>query len=157
MEAIRDRRIECLKLMNIQLSDTKYVLGVFGQYMKQKLLHLLIKECLDYAIPGTMDEMNESTLVDDILECNRFLVESSILNEDTDKDLIKYAENIGILFRNRFCTNILDSSIDIMRKDLHDMSLIAMKNNVHELNDNPLLFPKSMVSRNTLVILLKFT
>lgn len=143
----------CLSYINVQISDTLCVFNIFGEKLKEQFLNLLIGECLLYAIPDTMDEMNDSTLVEDIIDFNEYLVRLPFLKVDQDRDLIKYAEKIGLLFQNRFCTNILDNAIDIMHKDLHDMILVAESNTSTETAKNPSLFPRCMISKSTLEII----
>lgn len=145
--------IKCLGHMNVMIADERCVFTVFGQYMKEGFFNLLIDECLTYSIPETMDEMDESTIVADILGFNQFLVDMLFIGRsEEDLALIKYSQKIDILFQNRFCANILDSSIDIMHRDLHDMIMVS-DNSVAEAAqaaEESNIFPKCMVSKSVL-------
>lgn len=137
-----EKAVHCLSFMNISISDERCVFSIFAEYIKEHFFKLLINECLLYSIPGTMDEMEESTLIDDIKQLNNFLVTNQFFSL-SDDNLIKYSEKIDILFQNRFCSNIIDNSIDIMHKDLHEMVLVD--NSISEAS----IFPRCMVSKST--------
>ncbi|XP_055857387.1 centromere/kinetochore protein zw10 [Episyrphus balteatus] len=143
----------CLGHMNVQLSDQLHVFTIFGDQMKERLLSLIVNECLLNAVPETMDEMHESTLVEDILNFHRFLVDSQLINEESDLALVEFTEKVDILFRNRFCGTIMDTAVDIMRKDLHEMTLIAERNTTDQVANNPFLFPRCMVSKSILELI----
>jgi protein transport protein DSL1/ZW10 len=153
---------QCLGYMNIQLDNDHQscIFSLFASHIKDKFFNLLLNECLSFSIPETIDEMNESTLIADVQKFNGFLHEMLFLNDD-DQQLCEYAEKIEILFRNRFCTNILDNAVDIMRKDLHDMSLMAggdltqikREDGVSEATSS-ILFSRCMISKSTLELVL---
>lgn len=115
----------CLGHMNITIDENECIFTIFADYIKQSFFNLLIHECLDYAIPNTMNEMDGSTIVSDIYELNKFLSEMLFIDEHQDTNLLIYAEKMEILFRNRFCANILDKAIEIMRKDLHETTNVS--------------------------------
>lgn len=143
----------CLGHMNIQLSDQLHVFTIFGDQMKERLLSLIVNECLFNAVPETMDEMHESTLVEDVLNFHKFLVDSQLINEETDLDLVEFTEKFDVLFRNRFCGTIMETAAEMMRKDLHEMTLIAEQNSTEEVANNPFLFPRCMVSKSILELI----
>lgn len=153
------KAFDCLGYMNISISDGCCVFGIFADNIKEQFLRLLIDNCLAQSIPNTMDEMNESTMVADLLAFNTFLCDMLFLSDTRDLELVNFAEKIGILFKNRFCMNIVDSAVEIMQKDLHDMILIADVDNVQaSVSDSVVAFPRCMVSKSTLVSkLLKFS
>ncbi|GAB0092962.1 Centromere/kinetochore protein zw10 [Sergentomyia squamirostris] len=143
----------CLKQMNIPTADGESVFEILREYMKDKFMKLLISECLDYSIPDNMIDMNDSSLVTDITEFHEFLQEILFLTPD-NRELLEYAEKIELLFRNRFFRNILDNAVDIMRKDLHDMILVAEKLGAAESGDSGLtIFPSCMVSKSTMELI----
>lgn len=142
----------CLGHMNITITNSLCVFKIFANNFKEKFLNILINDCLIYSIPDTMDEMNASTMVKDVVELNEYLTNMLFLNE-TDMELLNYAEKISILFKNRFCMNILDSSIEIMRKDLHDMMLVAELDLITSSTTNPCAFPRCMISKSTMELI----
>lgn len=139
--------MQCLGYMNIEITDDLCVLGIFADHIKEPFFHLLKTKCLPYSLPTTMDEMNESTMIVDILSFNEFLCKMLFL-QSSDTELRDYSEKIDVLFKNRFCTKILDSAVDIMQKDLHDMELVQEKS---ASTDHSAVFPRCMVSKSVLV------
>lgn len=79
--------------------------------------------------------------------------------QDTDTALTDFAQKIDILFQNRFCRNILDSAVEIMQKDLHDMMVISDTENESSSVDNvsSAALPRCMISKCTSVISLQST
>lgn len=141
--------MHCLGYMNIEINDNQCVLGIFGDHIKEQFFDLLKTKCLPHSLPTTMDEMNESTMINDIIQFNDFLCTMLFLNE-TDVELKEFSQNIDVLFKNNFCLKIMDSAVEIMHKELHnDMKLINAKDTMHA--DNPTAFPQCMVSNSTLV------
>lgn len=142
--------IKGLSNMNISINDDQCVFSMFGEYSKEKFLNLLKNNCLAHSLPETIDEMNDSTIVNDVLTLNKFLTDMLFFKED-DQELTDFASQIEILFKNRFCTKILDSAVDIMRNNLQDMVLINETDVPPMLAGSPAVFPKCMVSKSTLV------
>lgn len=138
----------CLGNMNISIDENECVFTIFADYIKQSFFDLLIHECLDYAIPNTMTEMEASSIVNDIYELNKFLTEMLFIDEQ-DTNLLNYAEKMEILFRNRFCANILDKSIEIMRKDLHETTHVS---DDKSKNDSA-AFNNCMISKSTIELI----
>lgn len=147
----------CLGYMNISISPDVCMFGIIANLIKDKFLRLLRDNCLLESIPNTMDEMHESTLVDDLLEFDEFLCRMLFLNEKTDTELRDFAGRVEMLFKNRFCSNILESAVAIMRHDLHDMVLMAdLVNPIKEEEGSTAClgaaaFPRCMISKSTLV------
>lgn len=139
--------MHCLGYMNIAINNDLCVLGIFADHIKEPFFRLLKTKCLPYSLPTTMDEMNESTMIADILSFNEFLCKMFFL-QPSDTELTDFSEKIDVLFKNRFCTKILDSAVDIMQKDLHDMELVQEKNTAV---DSLAVFPRCMVSKSALV------
>lgn len=142
---------QCLGHMNIALTPERCVFGVFADAIKARFVQLLLDECLTPAVPSTMDEMNESTLVDDLLAFNQFLCDMLFLREELDGELKQFAGSVDVLFANRFCTNIVESAVAIMRHDLHDMVLVGEE---ARAADQPAsstgdAFDRCMVSKST--------
>jgi protein transport protein DSL1/ZW10 len=152
---------QCLGYMNVSLADNDQacILSLLAAHIKDKFFNLLTHDCLTYAIPGTIDEMEASTLIADTHAFHQFLLEMLFLGED-DNQLLVYAEKIECIFRNRFCKTIVDTAVDLMRKDLHDMELMAdsdanpgVKQEVGAAGTSSggsLLFARCMVSKSVL-------
>lgn len=135
----------CLGFMNVSINDDRCVFSIFAENIKEKFLEMLINQCVMFAIPSTISEMNDSTLIDDIKKLHNFLCEMLFLNPDEPEDcrLLRYTEKIGILFARRFASNVLNESIAIMHKDLHDSKPLETV----FLNESPLI--NCQVSKST--------
>lgn len=144
--------IECLRLINNSFDEKVCVFTIIANSVKEQFIDLLRNSCLSYSIPNTINEMKASTMVDDIKEFNEFLVSNKFLRE-TDTELTDFAQRVDVLFQNRFCRNILDSAVEIMQKDLHDMMIISDNENTAQLTDAaaPAVFPRCMISKSTWV------
>uniref|UniRef100_T1PI76 Centromere/kinetochore Zw10 n=1 Tax=Musca domestica TaxID=7370 RepID=T1PI76_MUSDO len=141
---------ECLANINIEISTNKYVFGVIGNHIKEKFIKLLVEECLMYSIPDTMDEYQESTLLDDLQKFEQMLTDICFLDADKDRELKDFGEKFNYLFEERFSVKILESARTIMQKDLQDMVIVCEGNNAKEVEDNKFLFPQCMISKSTL-------
>lgn len=117
---------KCLGYMNVSINDERCVFTIFAENIKEKFLDFIISECISYAIPCTISEMNDSHLIEDVKKLNNFLCDMLFLNKDKPEDcrLLRYTEKIGILFGKRFASNVLNESIAIMHKDLHDARIL---------------------------------
>ncbi|KAJ6640135.1 Centromere/kinetochore protein zw10 [Pseudolycoriella hygida] len=135
--------IECLQLINNSFDEKVCVFTIIANSVKEQFIDLLRNSCLSYSIPNTINEMKVSTMVDDIKEFNEFLVSTKFLR-DNDTELTNFAQKIDVLFQNRFCRNILESAVEIMRKDLHDMMIISDNG-----GGSASMFPRCMISKST--------
>lgn len=114
----------CLGHMNVLISERQCVFSIIAKHIKGTMCKLLIENCLQHDIPDTINEMNESSMVSSIQEFNKFLKEMFFLDFEHDQVLDEYASRIELLFRKKFCTNIVSTASDVIRKDLHDMVLV---------------------------------
>lgn len=144
--------IECLRHINNSFDEKVCVFTIIANSVKEQFIDLLRNSCLSYSIPNTVNEMKSSTMVDDIKEFNEFLVANKFLRE-TDTELTDFAQKVDVLFQNRFCRNILDSAVEIMQKDLHDMMIISDSENTSQLTGaaSTTIFPRCMISKSTWV------
>lgn len=144
--------IDCLRHINNSFDEKVCVFTIIANSVKEQFIDLLRNSCLSYSIPNTINEMKASTMVDDIKEFNEFLVANKFLR-DTDTELTDFAQKVDVLFQNRFCRNILDSAVEIMQKDLHDMMIISDSENTSQLADGATstVFPRCMISKSTSV------
>lgn len=144
-----EKLIVWLNHMNISIFENVNVFQKLSEHIKERLLAMILSECFEYAVPETIDEMENSTLVEDIKKFNSFLLEQQLINE-TDGQLLNYSENIWNFFQVKFCKNIFESAVEIMHKDLHEMVAVGDKVATESTTNLPFLFPKCMVSRTTL-------
>lgn len=133
------------------------VFNLLGDYLQSKFLRTLIDDCLMDAVPATMDDMKETTLVDDVLNFHQFLVEITFYDEK-QTDLTEFSQKVESLFRHRLSTGILNSAVAIMRKDISDMVLMAPTNTDEaaagdEEEANLTIFPRCMVSKSTVELI----
>ena len=137
------------------------IFSVFKGYVQKRFLRTLIDECLMEAVPETMDDMKETTLVDDVIAMNQYLVEVGFINSE-ESELLRFSQKVDSLFRNRFSTGILNTAVAIMRKDLSDIVLMAPGNSgdapvsteVSESDPSSLsIFPRCMVSKSTVELI----
>ncbi|XP_067636373.1 centromere/kinetochore protein zw10 [Eurosta solidaginis] len=145
--------LHCLANINVSVSNEQQVFSIIGDHIKQRLLYLLVEECLMHSIPKNMNEYEESTLVEDVIQFEHFLADVFLINTDTDHALSDFAEKFETYFREQFSNKLLESATDIMHKDLQDMTLIAEKNSAEDVAKNPFLFPCCMVSKSTLELI----
>lgn len=149
----RHLRVVLEALHTIQLFE------VVSDHAKTAFLRTLIDGCLLDAVPETMDDMKETTLVEDVLNFNQFLVDMHFYGESERVELLQFSEKVESLFRHRFSTGILNSAVAIMRKDISDMVLMAPGGSSEEVSakdddtTNFTIFPKCMVSKSTVELI----
>lgn len=59
--------------MNVKVRDEEYLFVLLSEDIKERLIILLISQCILHAIPETIEEMNVSTLQEDIVKLNKLL------------------------------------------------------------------------------------
>lgn len=131
-----------LSNINIQLPTEKWIFQQMAERIGDDFLKLLIDECLTYAIPDTIEGLSISELAKEIKEFDQILKNHHFVTEDSASKLTEFADKIDVIFKKRFCLNIVERATEIMHKDLHEMHVVDdMKTNG--------AFPRCMVSRNT--------
>lgn len=138
--------------MNISIVDDVNVFQKLSEHIKEKFLAMLLNDCFEYAVPETIDEMEHSSLVEDIKKFNSFLLEQQLIS-DNDGQLLNYAENIWNFFQVKFSKNVFESAVEIMHKDLHEMVSVGDKATSESSANLPYLFPHCMISRTTLELI----
>lgn len=132
------RALTCLRALVMKNTS---IYKVLANNIGERFFKLIINECLTYSIPHTIDDMSTSTLVVDVKNFDGFLETIDFRKDDaTNNHLIEFSERIDVIFKKRFCLNILKSAVAIMHKDLHDMQIV---------DDAKAAFPRCMVSRST--------
>lgn len=131
-----------LSNINIQLPNEKWVFQQMAERIGDDFYTLLVNECLTYAIPDTIEGLSVSELAKGIKEFDQSLKNHQFTTKNSETTLTEFADKIDVIFKKRFCLNIVKSATDIMRKDLHEMNVVddTMSNGS---------FPRCMVSRNT--------
>lgn len=143
--------LDCLNNINVNVSSDQHVFTIIGSHIKENLLKLIVNECLMNAVPETMDEYQESTLVDDVLRFEQTLGDCFLIDPEKDRALSEFTIKFDTLFRQRFSKKVLESAREVMQKDLQDMVTIAEGNTAEEVAKNPFLFPQCTISKSTLV------
>ncbi|XP_037928609.1 centromere/kinetochore protein zw10-like [Teleopsis dalmanni] len=145
--------LQCLGIINVSISSDQHVFSIIGDHIKERMLKRLVEDCLMHEIPDTMDELRDSTIVEDVHQFEQLLADFFLINIENDRILSNFTENFETYFRNRFSNKLLSSARDIMQKDMHDMTLIAEENSAECVANNPFLFPCCMVSKSTLELI----
>lgn len=133
---------QCMQNLNVKLPNGKDFFETLADRIGEQFFKLFIEECLTHAIPDTIEDMNNSNLANEVKDFRGFLKIVSFVDSDGQADkLFEFADKIDIIFKKRFCLNILNSAVTLMRKDLHDMQIVEGS----KLRGS---FPRCMVSRN---------
>lgn len=148
-----------IQLVNNQTKQSQYLLEMMFQTKRDELFEVLFNDCIIHAIPETIEEKENSTLMEDILKLNDLFIEINFFEgnvgaraeEDlNDNKLKSYAQNVEDLFNKQFSKNILASSSELLKRDLHDMILVSEESSAASACNSPLIFPRSMISKSTI-------
>lgn len=142
---------ECLSGINVLVYEDQHVFTIIGNNIKERLLKYIIYECLMDAIPETIDEYQNSTLLEDVLSFEQKLADIFFIDPSLDKELAEFMQKLPTYFYNRFNKKVLESAREIMQKDLQDMVIVAENNTPEEVAKNPFLLPQCMISKSVLV------
>uniref|UniRef100_A0A1I8NKD7 Centromere/kinetochore Zw10 n=1 Tax=Musca domestica TaxID=7370 RepID=A0A1I8NKD7_MUSDO len=140
----------CMDNLNISVSEEQHVFSVIGEHISQRFLQLLIDECLMDAIPDTLDNESKPSIIEDILQFEKYLAELFFINRDVSNQLSKFTHNFNTLYQNRVFRRIMETGRELMQKDLQDITVMAEKNTPEDVANNPFLFPRCMVSKSVL-------
>ncbi|KAI9576477.1 hypothetical protein GQX74_009534 [Glossina fuscipes] len=83
-----------------------------------------MKYLLD-SLQATMDEYHKSTLVQDVLRFEQTLVDNFFIHPEIDCTLTNFTKKFEQLFRNRLNKKVLETTREIMHKNLQDMTIVA--------------------------------
>ncbi|KFB37509.1 AGAP004467-PA-like protein [Anopheles sinensis] len=142
-----------LSNMNIVVSDEECLFKVIAKQMKKDLCDMLIERCLEREIPDTIEGMKESAMVKDVCEFNTFLLTTNFADGRNDQLLEQYANSIETIHQKKLCDNVLESALDIMKRESHEMVLI--EEHEYQFGTSTVRFSSCMVTR-TVVELKKF-
>lgn len=145
-----------IQLVNNQTKQSQYLLEMMFQTKRDDLFEVLFNDCIIHAIPETIEEKENSTLMEDILKLNDLFIEIKFFDGNVgatvncaDNKLKSYAQNVEDLFNKQFSKNILASSSELLKRDLHDMILVSEESSAASACNSPLIFPRSMISKST--------
>jgi hypothetical protein len=95
--------------------------------IKEPFCTELRDQCLIKSIPDNVEEMQRTTLLNDLLDFIAFIDQKHFTTQDDvgKAILVEFSEKINYHFQNKFCTNIENIAVEIMKKDLHDMVLVG--------------------------------
>ncbi|XP_017048306.1 centromere/kinetochore protein zw10 [Drosophila ficusphila] len=140
--------LQTLSGINSSVSSEQHVFSIIGDHVKDKMLQLLVDECLIPAVPETMEEYQSSTLCEDVAQFEQLLVDSFLINADHDRALVQFVEQYETYYRNRLSRRVLEMAREIIQRDLQDMVLVAPNNLSTEVANDPFLFPRCMISKS---------
>ncbi|EDX01356.1 centromere/kinetochore protein zw10 [Drosophila yakuba] len=140
--------LQTLAGINCSVSSEQHVFGIIGDHVKDKMLQLLVDECLIPAVPETMEEYQASTLCEDVTQLEQLLVDSFIINPEHDRALGQFVEQYETYYRNRLFRRVLETAREIIQRDLQDMVQVAPNNHTAEVANDPFLFPCCMISKS---------
>lgn len=141
--------------VNFPLEKQKSSLAYVGSDLQDNLSELLIKNCLEKTIPTTPEGLEKfKEVIQHTEELQEQLVESKVFTEDFTA-VVEYAKNVDTLFINKKCQQYTAEALNLMKKDLHDMTEVGephdINNPLRELAENS--FPKCAVSKSCIAIL----
>ncbi|EDX16435.1 centromere/kinetochore protein zw10 [Drosophila simulans] len=140
--------LQTLAGINCSVSSDQHVFGIIGDHVKDKMLKLLVDECLIPAVPESTEEYQASTLCEDVAQLEQLLVDSFIINPEHDRALGQFVEKYETYYRNRMFRRVLETAREIIQRDLQDMVLVAPNNHSAEVANDPFLFPRCMISKS---------
>jgi len=143
--------LQTLSGINSSVSNGQHVFSIIGDHVKDKMLQLLVNECLIPAVPETMEEYQSSTLCEDVTQFEQLLADSFIINPEQDRALGQFVEQYDTFYRNRLFRRVLETAREIIQRDLQDMVLVAPNNGSTEVASDPFLFPRCMISKSAQV------
>lgn len=142
---------ECLAGINVLVFLDQHVFTIIGNHIKERFLKHIIDDCLMDAVPETIDDYDNSTLLDDIHSFEQKLADIFFIDPSTDNELTDFMKKLPSYFHNRFNKKVVESAREIMQKDLQDMVIVAENNTLEEVSKNPFLLPQCMISKHVLV------
>ncbi|XP_030567935.1 centromere/kinetochore protein zw10 [Drosophila novamexicana] len=140
--------LQTLASINVSLNGTQHVFSIIGDHVKDRMLRLLVDECLIPAVPETMDEYNNSTLCVDVAQFEQQLADTFLINPEQDTALSEFTKQFDTYYRNRLSARVLATAREIIQRDLQDMTLVAPNNLSSNVASDPFLFPRCMISKS---------
>ncbi|CAG9769212.1 unnamed protein product [Ceutorhynchus assimilis] len=137
------------KHFNYDVTDNLTVLGYIGNDIRDNLSELIIKNCLRDTIPSSTEELqNYKVVIEATKKLEKSLLDAQIFTTDTTS-ILEYANNVDVLFINKMCKGYLESAIEIMKHDLHDIMDVGVPYNPeYPLGNVELEFSQCAISKN---------
>ncbi|KAH8286772.1 hypothetical protein KR018_006124 [Drosophila ironensis] len=140
--------LQTLAGINCCVPTGQHVFTILGQHLKDKMLTLLVEECLIPAVPETMEEYQSSTLCQDVAQFEHLLADVFLIDPEADRALGEFVKQYATYYRNRLFKRVLETAREIIQRDLQDMVLVAPNNHAADVAGDPFLFPRCMVSKS---------
>ncbi|KAH8420066.1 hypothetical protein KR009_005471 [Drosophila setifemur] len=140
--------LQTLAGINCNVSGDQHVFTIIGEHVKDRMLQLLVEECLIPAVPETMEEYQSSTLCEDVTNFEHLLADAFLINPEEDRALGQFVEQYETYYRNRLFARVLETAREIIQRDLQDMVLVAPNNLASDVAGDPFLFPRCMISKS---------
>uniref|UniRef100_A0A182SUW2 Centromere/kinetochore protein zw10 n=1 Tax=Anopheles maculatus TaxID=74869 RepID=A0A182SUW2_9DIPT len=143
-----------LSNMNIVVSEDECLFKVLAKQMKKELCTMLIERCLERDIPGTIEGMKESSMVKDLCEFNTFLHTTNFIDGENDGLLEEYANSIETIHQKKLCDNVLETALEIMKRESHEM--VPIEDHEYQFVGSSTVRLSSCMVTRTVVELKKF-
>ncbi|XP_068141294.1 centromere/kinetochore protein zw10 [Drosophila tropicalis] len=134
--------------INCSVSQTQHVFSIIGDHIKDRLLELLVHECLIPAVPETMEERQNCTLCDDVVHFEQYLADTFLINPEVDRSLRQFCEQYETYYRNRLFNRVLETVREIIQRDMQDMMPVGHNNQSSGEEADPIIFPRCMISKS---------
>ncbi|XP_026487072.1 centromere/kinetochore protein zw10 homolog [Vanessa tameamea] len=102
----------------LKFKNDKTIMKILGNFISKDICDMMIKHCLIHTIPNNMNDLQCYTnITTEIQNFQIFLIAIKIFPE-TGVTLLKYMDDIDVLFAYRSSEHFLDTARTIMLKDL---------------------------------------
>ncbi|CAH0727635.1 unnamed protein product, partial [Brenthis ino] len=119
---------------NIPFNDDKSIMKMFGQLICEEFCEMMIKDCFIETIPNNINDLQTyGRVTSEIEDFQHFLKIIKIFPEE-GLSLLKYMDNIDVLFAERSSQHFLETARSIMFKDLS----VTMSIGVEKIPDEPI-------------------
>lgn len=103
---------------NMKYSENKTVMKIFGQLINADFCEMMVNDCLVNTIPNNINDLQcYDKVTSDIQDFQHFLTAIHLFPEK-GLTLLKYMDNIDVLFSHRSSQYFLETARSIMLKDL---------------------------------------
>lgn len=140
--------LQTLSSINCSVNGTQHVFTIIGDHIKERMLELLVEECLIPAVPESMEEYQKSKLCEDVAQFEHYLADTFLINPEQDLALSKFIKLFDTYYRNRLSARVLATAREIIQRDLQDMILVASGNLPANVASDPFLFSRCMISKS---------
>ncbi|CAH2102087.1 unnamed protein product [Euphydryas editha] len=118
---------------NMKYSGNKTIMKIFGQLINVEFCEMMVNDCLVNTIPNNINDLQcYDKVTSEIQDFQHFLTAIHIFPEE-GLTLLKYMDNIDVLFAHRSSQYFLETARSIMLKDLS----VTMSIGVEKIPDEP--------------------